>query len=136
MTLGAIDNGFLVHVGERFAGYIAYSSWSATKHVPVDGRNLFGVLRELFYEGGNAGEYAKAFKEARDYVAANLGLLDDAHSNPYVYYPLGRVRLHEGRLGTVWGLYEALCHICDLCDRLPGATLYVERIAENCDWYS
>lgn len=132
MTVGAMDNGFLIFVGERFAGYIAYAVWGAAKRVKVEDRSLFDVLRELFYDGGNAGEYLPTFAAFRDTVAADLIRLDDERGNPYFPVPGGgRVKLREGRHGSIWGLYEALCGISRMCELYPEDALEIERIAEN-----
>lgn len=134
MTIAAMDNGMVVYVGERFAGYFAYAVWCAAKHVDAGGRSLFDVLRELFYDGGNAGQYRPHFDAAADSLARELGRFLDTHGNPYFPVPDGtNVKLRDGRHGTVWGLYEACVGVVRMCELYPGDPLTVEQICENAD---
>lgn len=132
MTVGRMDNGFLIYVGGAFSGYVPYAVWHVAKRIKAGDKSLFDVLRELFYDGGNAGAYLDAFSAARRAVGDDLGRLDDVYGNPYFPVPNGaRIKLREGRHGTLWGLYEALCGICRMCELYPKRSIAIEQIFEN-----
>lgn len=136
MTIGLMDNGLIVYVGEHYAGYIAYAVWGAAKRIDVGGRSLFDVIRELFYCGGSAGEFAGYFSTAADGLARELGRFLDTHGNPYFHVPDGRYpKLRDGRHGTVWGLYDAVVSVASMCEIYPNDNLCVEQICENEDTY-
>jgi hypothetical protein len=134
MTIGAMDNGMLIYVGEQLAGYVAYAAWGAARRVPAGNKSLFDVLRVLFYDGGNAGEYAPVFAAARDYIERDLIRLDAVYGNPFFPVPDGtNVKLREGRHGGLWGLLEACAGIARACELHPGDALSVEQVFENAD---
>lgn len=132
MTIGAMDNGMIVYVGERFAGYFAYAVWGAAKRVDAGGRSLFNVLLELFYDGGNAGLYRPYFDAASGNLARELGCFLNTHGNPYFPVPDGtHIKLRDGRHGTVWGLFEACECVARMCEIFPDDPLTAEQICED-----
>lgn len=103
MTVGAMDNGFIIHVGEWYAGYIAYSVLGAAKHIEAGGVTLFNLIRECAINPIKVREILPKLKFARRICTLNYL---DLYGNPYFPVPEGsKIKLREGRHGTVWGLW-------------------------------
>ena len=126
--IGAIDNGFILYVGETYCSYFPYSTWRLAKHTQTSVGRLFDVLRDIVKYGGIAMAYKEAFREAAASISRSVKL-DLSDGNQYFPIPDGsRIKLREGRHGSSWGLYEACLCAYRMCDLYPEKRLTAERV--------